>query len=302
MSKTIKYAYEFGPFRLTPTTRLLLRAGQEVALTPKLFETLLLLVEHSGEMLGRQELIQAVWHDACVEEGNLTTIIYTLRKLLDDPRASASYIATVPRRGYRFVAPVKRVPEELGASASPIINSLAVLPFKPLGGEAAKPGLGLGIADALITRLSNLRELSVCPTSVVRKYNGWEQDPVVAGRELDADAVVDGSIQWANERVRVTVQLVDVCDGAPLWAAPFDEPFTDIFSIEDAISMRVAEALAQELLERMCGGPRLIPGMAWSLKNFSRFGSSILVTSGAVTAAQGFSQPSREHYPRGLEE
>lgn len=65
---------------------------------------------------------------------------------------------------------------------------------------------------------------------------------------MDADAVVDGNIQWANERVRVTVQLVDVGEGAPRWAAPFDEPFTDIFSIEDAISKRVAEALTQELL------------------------------------------------------
>jgi DNA-binding winged helix-turn-helix (wHTH) protein len=250
MTKTTKYTYEFGPFQLTPTTRLLLREGQEVTLTPKLFETLLLLVEHSGEVLERQQLIQAVWHDACVEEGNLTTTIYTLRKLLGDQRAGASYIVTVPRRGYRFVAPVKRVAEELPAAASPVINSLAVLPFKPLGEETAKSGLGLGIADALITRLSNLRALSVRPTSAVRKYDDWGQDPVAAGRELDADAVVDGNIQWADERVRVTVQLVDVGDGAPRWAAPFDEPFTDIFSIEDAISERVAEALTQELLVR----------------------------------------------------
>lgn len=172
MSKTTKYAYEFGPFQLTPITRLLLREGKELTLTPKLFETLLLLVEHSGEVLGRQELIQAVWHDACVEEGNLTTTIYALRKLLCDERAGATYIATASRRGYRFIAPVKRLTEEPSAPVKPVSNSLAVLPFKPLGGETAKAGLGLGITDALITRLSNLRQLSVRSTSAVRKYYG----------------------------------------------------------------------------------------------------------------------------------
>jgi DNA-binding winged helix-turn-helix (wHTH) protein len=245
---TSKCYYEFGPFQLNATMRLLLREEKEVSLTPKLFDTLLLLVEHSGEVMERQELIQAVWHDACVEEGNLSTTIYTLRKALGDTRAVAAYIATVPRRGYRFIAPVKRVTADPPTPVNPVINSLAVLPFKSLGGETAKTGLGLGITDALITRLSNLRQLSVYPTSAIRKYNGWEQDAVVAGRELDADAVVEGNIQWADERVRVTVQLVDVGAGTPLWAAPFDEPFTDIFSIEDAISQRVAEALTQKLL------------------------------------------------------
>jgi DNA-binding winged helix-turn-helix (wHTH) protein len=248
MNKTTsKCYYEFGPFQLNAATRLLLREKKEVPLTPKLFDTLLLLVEHSGEVLERQELIQAVWHDACVEEGNLTTTIYALRKALGDGRAGATYIATVSRRGYRFIAPVKRVTEEAPTPVEPVINSLAVLPFKPLGGKTSETGLGLGIADALITRLSNLRQFSVRSTNAVRKYDGWEQDPVVAGRELDADAVVDGNIQWAGERVRVTVQLVDVCEGTPLWAAPFDELFTDIFTIEDAISRRVAEALTEKL-------------------------------------------------------
>lgn len=247
MHTTTKCHYEFGRFQLNVTQRTLLCEEKEIALTPKLFETLRLLVEHSGEVLERQELIQGVWGDTYVEEGNLSTNIYALRKALGDERAGAAYIATVPRRGYRFIAPVVKVSAAPRLDDETTINSLAVLPFKPLGAEAGKAGLGLGLTDALITRLSNLRQLNVRPTSAVRKYHGWELDPVLAGRELGADAVVDGSIQWADGRGRVTVQLVSVRNGAPLWAEPFDEPFIDVFSFEDAISLRVAEALVRTL-------------------------------------------------------
>lgn len=127
------------------------------------------------------------------------------------------------------------------------IRSIAVLPFKPLVAEGRDESLELGMADALVTRLSNLRNIIVRPTSTVRRYSDLGQDPVVAGKELEVEAVLEGSIQRSEGRVRVTVRLVDVRDGSSLWADKFDETFTDIFKIQDAISEKVAQSLRLEL-------------------------------------------------------
>lgn len=105
-----QHFYEFGPFRLDPVKRRLLRDGEVVALTPKAFDTLLLLVEHSGRTVERDELMQQVWPDVAVEENNLTQIISALRRALGDRREEGRYIATISGQGYRFVAAVGRVP------------------------------------------------------------------------------------------------------------------------------------------------------------------------------------------------
>src|SRR5207249_8786332 len=104
-----------------------------------------------------------------------------------------------------------------------------------------------GMADALITRLSNIRQIAVRPTSAVMKYTGANDDPAAAGRALKVEAVLAGAIQRSAERVRVTVQLVSVSTETPLWAEKFDESFTDIFAVEDSISEQVARALMLRL-------------------------------------------------------
>lgn len=107
MSKATKHFYEFGPFRLDPVEGLLLRDGQAVALTPKAFDTLLVLIESSGHVLGKDELMSRVWPDSFVEETNLAQHISALRKVLGEREQGGQYIETVPKRGYRFVAQVR---------------------------------------------------------------------------------------------------------------------------------------------------------------------------------------------------
>ena len=158
----------------------------------------------------------------------------------------------MPRLGYRFVARVIDVWEGRGAQESARgegapVRSIAVLPFKYLGGEGGDEYLGLGIADAIITRLSNLRQIVVRPTASVSKYAGAAHDPVAAGRELRVEAVLEGRIQRAENRIRATVQLISVRDEAPLWAEKFDVEFKDIFTVEDAASEQVARALILKL-------------------------------------------------------
>ena len=276
--------YAFGPFLLDTRERRLLRDGETVPLTLKAFDLLQVLVENRGHLLQKEELLRRVWPDAVVEENNLTVTISALRKALDEGPADRQYIETVPRRGYRFVADVGPPAEAPAAAAPPPVprsralalgalvlavgvgatlawvsrrspstaavvpvRSMAVLPFRSLTNDGEY--LGLGMADALITRLGGTKQLRVASTGAVQKYVRPGLDPLVAGRELQVDSVLEGNVQTSGDRLRTTVRLLRVADGSTVWAGTFDERLTDIFSVQDSISQRVAHALALELTE-----------------------------------------------------
>jgi DNA-binding winged helix-turn-helix (wHTH) protein/TolB-like protein/Flp pilus assembly protein TadD len=305
MPTPAKPIYEFGPFHLDTAERVLRRDGRPVALPPKAFDVLLMLVESSSRIVEKEALMNRVWADSFVEEGNLKVTVSVLRKALDEDAADRHYIETVPRRGYRFVASVRELPSEsdgmvvrepttssatieeseagkqeqpgdalpaakrrskarpvaiasvvvvglaiLGfylwtnrRAPGPELKTIAVLPFKPLVAETRDEALELGMADALITKLSNLKQLVVRPTSSILRYDKAEQDLMAIGREQRVDLLLEGRVQRSGDNVRVTVQLVRVSDGLPLWAGKFDEKFTSIFSVQDSISRQVTEAL-----------------------------------------------------------
>ncbi|HLG14403.1 MAG TPA: tetratricopeptide repeat protein [Blastocatellia bacterium] len=256
-----RHIYEFGPFFLDSAEQLLLCDGRPVPLKPRVFNLLLFLVENGGRLLDKDLLLRQLWPNSFVEEGNLAVGIFELRKALGDDTGKPFYIETIPRRGYRFAAPVRRAPDNSAEATDgyaesgrrgvdPDRKSIAVLPFKHIGARPGSEYLGLGMADALITRLSNVKQITVRPTSTVRRYKN--EDAVGAGRQLRVQSVLDGSIQESGGRIRVTVQLVNVQDGASLWAEKFDQQFTDVFALEDSISEQVAKALTV----RMSAGER----------------------------------------------
>ncbi len=238
------HVYEFGEFQVDTGKRLLLRRdGRALPLTPKVFDTLVYLIQHPDALLDKDELMSAIWPQTAVEENNLTQNISVLRRMLGENRTAHEYIVTVPGRGYKFVAPVKkhRLP------AATVIRSIAVLPFQPLVKEDRDPSLEMGMADTLIARLSVLRDMIVRPVSSISKYAGLGQDALLAGRELKVESVLHGSLQRSGNKIRVTIRLLDVSNGASLWAGTFDEEITDIFALQDTISERVVRALALEL-------------------------------------------------------
>jgi TolB-like protein/DNA-binding winged helix-turn-helix (wHTH) protein/tetratricopeptide (TPR) repeat protein len=323
--------YVFDDFTLDVDRGCLWRAGQEIKLRYKSFEALKYLVERSGRVVGKEEMMRALWPDAFVTDDSLVQCLIEARRALGED--AQRYVKTVPRRGYLFNAPVRE--SDLSASGAPKpgpsaqveaasaviekqehneeiafpedaerndaqgaasgsshsrwrlnsavlpaviiatllmaglaaalvwrssgpkpvktvaeVRSIAVLPFRSIDAGSGDEYLGLGMADDLITRLSNLRHVTVRPTSAVRKYVGGEANPpnpVVAGQELDVDSVLEGSIRRSGERIRVTVQLVNVRDGAPLWAEKFDKKFTDILSVQDAVAEQVSQALLLQL-------------------------------------------------------
>ncbi|HEY9502827.1 MAG TPA: winged helix-turn-helix domain-containing protein [Pyrinomonadaceae bacterium] len=140
------------------------------------------------------------------------------------------------------------------SSVTTTTKTIAVLPFKALIPEERDEALELGMADALISRLSEAEELTVRPLSAVRRYDSPEQDSITAGRQLNVDAVLDGSLQTSGDRIRVTVHLVRVSDGKQLWASQLEEKFTDIFRVQDSVSERVANALKIRLTNKQNRG------------------------------------------------
>lgn len=233
--------------------RLLLRGNESLPLTPRIFDTLVYLVENQGRMISKEELMKAVWPNAFVEENNLTQSVSALRRMLGERRGENRYIVTVPGHGYRFAAVVKKN-EEVEAVTTRSARTIAVLPFKPLVEKDRDEALELGMADALIIRLSSVNDFVVRPLTSVRRYVSLNQDAQVAGEDLDVESVLDGNIQRAEDRIRVTARLINVSDGASLWVGTFDEEFTDVFSVQDAISERVAEALKLRLTSQVRHG------------------------------------------------
>lgn len=255
--------YHFGNFRLTVRNRTaqLSQNGQTVALTPKAANILLALIENRGQILSRDELLQIVWNDCFVEENCLTKNISTLRKVLGDTNPFAPrFIETVSRRGYRFVAGVKmngNTRRKNGRQDN--VGSLAVLPFKVFDATSKADYLGIGLADVLITRLSNLRQVAIRPTSAVRKYEASAMSAADIGRELNVEWVLDGSLFQSGKQTRATVQFINVREARLLWGEKLDVESADLIGIQDALAGRITQTLIEKLnLDRVEMPPQSI--------------------------------------------
>jgi DNA-binding winged helix-turn-helix (wHTH) protein/tetratricopeptide (TPR) repeat protein len=313
MSRQIRRVYEFGPFRLDPEKPCLWRDGEPVSLTPKAVETLLVLVQQNGNLVEREQLMNAIWPDTFVEDTNLNFNVSMLRKALGTDDSGEQYIKTVPRHGYRFNAEVREVTEQVPALViekhtrarvvieerefpteaelaleraalppavlprrnrkvyaaaaaalvlavvaiawywdrshtspavgAPAIRSIAVFPLKPLRDEEADRMLSLGVTDTLVTKLGGLPSIKVHPVS----NPGAAPDPIEIGRKLNADAVLQATLQRTDSRIRINARLLRVVDGSLIWSASFDENETDLFKLQDALSLQLTQSLGARL-------------------------------------------------------
>jgi TolB-like protein/Tfp pilus assembly protein PilF len=283
-----------------------------VPLAPKVFDILLVLLQNHDRLIDKSELMTAVWPDTSVEEENLTQGIYVLRRVLNECPNEHRYIVTIPGRGYRFVAPVRKVDRvepdsELLASGGPseaqtaATRSIAVLPFRLLTGESRSEYLGLGMADALINRLSKIKKVAVRSATSVLRYGNTAQDPLAAGREQGVDFVITGAIQTSGHRIRATVQLLRISDGVTIWADKFDEKFSDIFNLEDCICGQVVKALKLTLTRqenRQVGNIYTANGEAyqaclkgryfWSRRTFEGLNKAVVCFEKAILKDSGY--------------
>ena len=302
-----RFTYEFGGFVLDPHERTLVGGGVPIHLPAKEFDTLLLLVEHNGSALRKEEMISAIWHDSFVEEGNLAKQISRLRKIINSN--GTQYIETIPKHGYRFKADLRRAyiePEDsliiekrtlkrvtlavesedepkrprallqegktrtkrwlavvfglvllTGISvllywrqantSSAEVKSIAALPLRSLANDESNKVLGLGLTDALISKLGSLKQIVVRPTSAVAGFADGNEDSVEIGKRLNVDAVLEGTIQQSEGRIRINARLIRTANGEQIWTDRFDAPSNEIFALQDELSTKIAKALAFRL-------------------------------------------------------
>ena len=246
--------YEFGPYQLDPSKRILTREGEGIPLTPKATDILIVLVKQAGQLVEKDELLKEVWPDTFVEEANLSQNVFTLRRALGDDRAEPRYIETVARRGYRFLAAVRAVAQVANpslsgqsaglASQSPVV---AVLPFLNNTGDPELEYLADGITSNVINNLSRITQLRVMSRSTVFRYKKAEVDLQQVGRELRVDAVLVGKMNVWQSNLAVTIELVNAQTGWQLWGTTIDFQSKDLLALENAISRHVVVALQLQL-------------------------------------------------------
>jgi len=289
--------YSFGEFRVDAAKRLLFMGERRIAVPPKVFDTLLALVENSGRVVEKDELMRLVWPDTVVEENNLNQAISVLRKALGENPAEHRYIVTVPGCGYRFVAPVngslglERTLGELqadqpNASANKLgrrslalyvlpgililaaasatyltvrrhrlangsdvsdIRSVAVLPMDNLSHNAAEDYFADGMTDELITELGQIAALRVISRTSVMQYRGTHKALPQIARELNVDAVVEGSVLRSGDRVRITAQLIRAPVDKHVWAHSYEGDLRDVLALQESVAKDIAEQIRAQL-------------------------------------------------------
>lgn len=276
--------YEFGPFRYDAEQRLLFRAGEIVPLVPKAVETLHVLLERRGRVVEKADLMKLVWPGTNVEDVGLARNISLLRKALEDESETNPYIETIPRRGYRFAAPVSTPAPPGAPSPAPRRRfhwrwlvvllcvvalggfvyyqfyvpsrylpggsrsaSLAVAPFECLCPGMDGDGFSQGFNEVLAASLSKLNGVQVVSPGTVRRYQRAGFSMALMGRLLGLEVLVEGTIQKLGDRLRTSVRLVDVRSGKLIWAETYDEPAAD----PGMAQQNVARAIAREAGARL---------------------------------------------------
>jgi TolB-like protein/tetratricopeptide (TPR) repeat protein len=249
--------YLFEDLVLDVRRRELRRSDRVLAIEPKAFDLLVYLIANRERVVGKDDLIDAVWAGRIVSESALTTCINAARVAVGDSGEAQRLIKTLPRRGFRFVATVR---EQADSDASPPSGdaakgdlalpdrpSLAVLPFVNIGGDPEQDYFADGIVEEMITELSRLRWLFVVARNSSFIYKGRSVDVKEVGRELGVRYVLQGSVRKVTHRLRITAQLVDAVSGPNLWADRFEGTLEDVFELQDQVTTRVIAAISPQL-------------------------------------------------------
>lgn len=263
----------FGSFEVDLSAGELRRHGASIKLQQQPFRVLALLLEHPGEVVTREQLRQAIWPSTAFgsfDEG-IDATIHKLRNALGDSAEHPRFIETLPRRGYRFIAPVarevrparsRRLPLVLAGGAvlvgavllgltgglrgrrpglaAPRVRSLAVLPLANLSGDSTQEYFADGMTDALITDLGRISGLRVISRTSSMRYKGTSATLPEIARQLDVDAVVEGAVLRVGPRVRITAQLVEASTDRHLWSETYEGDLRDVLALQNEVARAIA--------------------------------------------------------------
>ena len=304
--------YQFCRFRFDPENHSLESEGNPIALTPKAFEILLVLVQNGSRLTTKEELMRKVWPDSFVEEANLTVNISALRRHLGETPSGQQYIETVPKKGYRFAVPVSHLSANNHAANLPLVvaepphlasvphtdplagnlpisgnahedrnwfrsafmmlgllaiivlvglgyrayrnksnprqlsqvpRRLAVLPFQNLQENVNTDFLGFSLADAIITKLGYVSELTVRPSYAVQKYRSQAIDIPKVAADLNVDTLLTGTFLREGDDLRIACQLVDIKTENLLWKGAFDLKYDKLLTVQDQVAQQIIRGL-----------------------------------------------------------
>jgi TolB-like protein/Flp pilus assembly protein TadD len=240
----------FGRFRLLPQRRELRADGVVVELGSRAFDILLILTEARGDLVTKDEILSRVWPDTVVEENNLVVQISALRKALGEDR---DFIRTVSGRGYRFVAEIltsvaesdveTQVGRGTAAEVAPKVLSIAVLPLENLSGDPSQEYFADGMTDELITALAQISSLRVISRTSIMTYKRVRRLLPEIARELNVEAVVEGTVLRFGDRVRITAQLIGLPVERHMWAQSFEGDLRDTLALQNNLARTIAEQI-----------------------------------------------------------
>jgi TolB-like protein/Tfp pilus assembly protein PilF len=238
----------FGTFEVDLESRELRKQGLYLRLEEKPFQILELLLEQAGRVVTRRALREKLWPDTHVGyDQNLNTAVNKLRELLGDSAQSSRFIETLPRIGYRFIAPVVNP----AGSSSPVTKKvLAVLPFENLGGDPAQEYFADGLTEEMISHLGQLdpQRLGVIARTSTIQYKNARKSITEIAADLKVSYILEGSVRCEGNSARITAQLIEVGHQTHLWSASYDRDLRDILRVQADVARQVGRALSLELL------------------------------------------------------
>lgn len=262
--------FRFGEFELD-LDRYELRRGREVVKAePRILEVLNYLITQRERVVSKEELLDTIWKDVHVSESALTTTIRDARRALNDSPTDPQWIRTIYGRGFRFVgvvegdttqpatpAPVAPQPAPV-VDAAPPAKSIAVLPFTDLSPSRDLAHFCDGMAEELINTLTRIQELRVISRATAFDFRS-DDDVRDLGRKLGVRHVLRGSVRKADDRLRITVHLVDTQTGHHVWSEKYDRQVGDIFAVQEEIAEKTARVLLGVFAERRLAAFRSTP-------------------------------------------
>jgi TolB-like protein len=257
----LRYTFENCTF--DTDRRELYRGADVITVAPQVFDLLNYLIRNREHVVSKDDLINDIWKGRIVSDSALTTRMNVARSVIGDSGDEQRLIKTLPRKGFRFVGPVREAQNGLAAialnrrlpvdEAEPLAlpdkPSIAVLPFQNMSGDPDQDYFADGMVDEITTALSRFKSLFVIARNSSFTYKGRAVDIKQVGRELGVRYVLEGSVRKAAGKVRITGQLIDAITGAHLWADRFEGDLSDVFALQDEVTVNVVSAIQPKLLQ-----------------------------------------------------
>ena len=255
--------YLFEEYAFDTERRELHRGAGVVSIAPQVFDLLDYLIRNRERVVSKDDLINAVWNGRSVSDAALTTRLNVARSAIGDSGDEQRLIKTLPRKGFRFVGQVREARKAAGSDLSEVAPesalalpdkpSIAVLPFENMSGDPEQEYFADGMVEEIITALSRFKRLFVIDRSSSFTFKGRAVEIKEVGRRLGVRYVLEGSVRRASGKVRITAQLVDAMTGAHIWADRFERDLTDVFALQDEVTVAVVSAIQPKLLQTEIG-------------------------------------------------